>query len=232
MHLQSLERRRLLTVTVSEGYPGFFEVFGTPASDTIEISVNMAEMSMTLDGVTYQNVQFVAVYGYGGNDRIDLSTPDGYGWTSAAIHGGDGNDTLALAFDGAIWGGNGNDAITLKDSYRGEAYGEAGNDSILILGNTVDAELRGGDGDDTLDARGNFYPVVLRGGDGNDLLYGSDHDDVLQGDAGNDTMWGASGDDTFYASDGNYDYSHGSHGHDVLHADATEGSIDGIEEVY
>lgn len=232
MHLQSLERRRLLTVTVSEGYPGFFEVHGTASADTIEISVNMADTSMTVDGTTYQGVEFVTVYGYGGDDTISVSTPDGFGWTAAAIHGGDGNDTLTLEFDGAVWGGEGNDSIILTDSYRGEAYGEAGNDSILIGGYTFGAEIRGGDGDDTIDARGNYYGLVLRGGDGHDVLHGSDHDDVLQGDAGNDTMWGGSGNDTFYASDGNYDYSYGAGGWDILHADTTEGEIDGIEEVY
>jgi Ca2+-binding RTX toxin-like protein len=198
MNVETLERRRLLSVTVSQGYPGFYEVHGDASADTIAISVSMAWGTFTLDGQQYGGVEYIAVQGYGGDDAITLSASDGFGYIAAGITGGDGSDTITLNFDGAIWGGEGSDQINLRDSFRGEAYGGGGDDTIVVQGDTIDAEINGGDGNDLIDARGNNYRVVLRGGNGDDTLYGSAHDDQLYGDGGTDVLSGGGGSDSLF----------------------------------
>src|SRR5690349_10896854 len=77
--LESLESRRFFSVTVSEGYPGFFEVAGDEADDQISISVSQSDESFTLDGVTYTQVSYISVHGGGGNDTISVISIDGSG---------------------------------------------------------------------------------------------------------------------------------------------------------
>ena len=60
--LETLERRRLYTVSVVQGYPGYYEVRGTDASEAISIAVSSADSSFTLDGVTYPGAAYVSRY--------------------------------------------------------------------------------------------------------------------------------------------------------------------------
>lgn len=224
MHIESLSPRRLLSVTVTEGYPGFYEVHGDENANVIEIEVSQQQNSFTLNNQTYTSVDHIAVHGYGGNDTISVETVDGTGVVGAAIAGGDGNDTLSLNFDGGIWGGADDDDITLLDSFYGEAYGELGNDTITIGDETVGGQIEGGDGNDTIDASTGNYGLYLYGGDGNDTITGTAYADVIYGGAGTDEVHAGAGDDDIYTSE----YVYGDDGYDILFGQYQ--SAQGIEE--
>jgi Ca2+-binding RTX toxin-like protein len=195
MHLEPLENRTLLSVTVSEAYPGVYELHGDENADTIEVSISMSDETMTFEGNTYEGVAYIFVHGYGGDDTITVHSQDGPGAIGASISSGYGNDTVVLNFDGAVWAGAGNDSIRLTDSFRGEAYGDLGNDTITIAGACVDAAISGGDGNDFIDCSGNLTGVIVSGGAGNDTIYGSAFDDQLFGDDGIDKLIGGGGRD-------------------------------------
>jgi Ca2+-binding RTX toxin-like protein len=229
--IEPLESRRLRSATITEGYPGFYEITGDDSVDVIQISIDQDAGTMTYDGNTYTDVNSVSIHGEGGNDTLNV-TNSGTGPISVAITGDDGNDFITLGCSGAVWGGNGNDKIYINDSFMGEGYGEAGDDEIHVSGNTADPEIQGGDGNDLLDAASNNYAVKMFGGNGNDRLYGSDYDDTLYGDDGEDYYYGNDGNDTFYTQDGYTDYLFGDAGdHDLAHVDIEEGWISGIEHV-
>ncbi len=230
MKIESLESRRHFDVTVTEGYPGFYEIQGTPDDDSIVVSINMAEESLTVNGTTYQSAGYVIAYGYGGNDSITITSVDGAGIIGASVMAGDGHDTVVLGVDGGIWGGQGNDDIYLLDSFRGEAYGEAGNDSMHISGLTTDAQIAGGDGHDFIDCSGNQYGVVVYGGNGNDTIIGSAYADELYGEEGNDVIEAGGGNDMIYAQGGGCDQINGGDGQDIAYVDGHD-SAD-AEQVY
>lgn len=232
MKFESLEGRRLFAVTVTEGYPGFYEVHGTAGDDAIVAQVNMAAETLTVDGTTYEGVGYVVAYGYAGNDTITITSVDGAGIIGASISAGDGHDSITLMIDGGVWAGKGDDSIYLKDSFRGEAYGEGGHDYMYIAGTTADAHIRGGDGHDYIDCSSNYYGVVAFGDAGNDTIYGSAFGDQLYGNEGNDHLFGGGGDDTFYASGGGNDHIDGGAGNDIAYIDSGHDVTVDTEEVY
>ena len=104
-------------------------LFGTNSADTISF-----DSSYDGDAKT--------VYGFGGNDVIDISTNN---MGSSTVYGGDGNDTInahGCTHTGFYDGGDGNDSIT----------GGAGNDTIF-----------GGAGADTIDANSGYGHVIFTG---------------------------------------------------------------------
>jgi Ca2+-binding RTX toxin-like protein len=228
MFLESLEGRRLLTVTISQGYPGFYEIHGDESDNEIFIEVDPVEQTFSIDGNSFGGVQHIGVFGEGGNDLIMVSAPASY-LVSASIDGGDGDDILSLNFDGAVVGGGGNDRIYLYDSFRGEAWGGGGDDYIWISGNCVDAYVDGDDGDDWIDASSNWYKVFLHGGGGNDVIFGSNFDDQIFGDGGNDAIYGLGGNDIVYVRDGSYDCVDGGGDlGDTCYCDFNPGLVDGV----
>lgn len=228
-YAERLEKRRLFA-TVFEGFPGYFEVWGTTGDDVISISVDQANSTFSLDGVTYRGVLQVSVYGLDGNDNVSVG---GRGINvSAVIWGGLGDDTLALGLDGAAWGEEGRDTITLRDSNRGEAYGGPGNDTITLRGDTIDARVNGEEDNDVLVAMDNNYGVILFGGVGDDRLYGSKFNDVMFDGPGRDFVFGLGGHDEFDSRDGEPDWVMGGDGNDILWADPAEGGIHGMEHVF
>jgi len=232
MRLESLESRRLFSVTVYEAYPGFYELQGDDTDEVISVSVSMNDETFTVDGATYTGVCYLFVDGKGGDDSISVTSVDGSGCIGASIVAGDGSDSVSLNFDGAIWGGRGHDQINLGDSFRGEVYGEEGNDRMTISGACVNAEIRGGDGNDYIDCSGNYYGVVVFAGAGNDTVIGSAYDDQIYAEEGHDKVSGGAGNDTFYVQDGSTDEIDGGAGYDFVYADANEANITGAEAVY
>jgi Ca2+-binding RTX toxin-like protein len=229
MQLESLEGRRLFAATVTEGYPGLYEVHGTADDDVIEISVNQDAGTFTLDGATYADVSYIYVHGYDGNDFISVTSEDGSGSIGASISADGGSDTVLLNFDGAIWGGDGKDIIYLSDATRGQVYGEDGSDEIYLSGTSADAYVDGGCGNDYIDATGNYAGATLHGGNGNDEIHGSAYDDQMHGDAGNDTLYGEDGNDVFYVRDGDHDEIHGGAGTDVAYSDLNDDGMADVE---
>ena len=100
MKIELLERRRLLSVAVAQTSPGYFEIQGDDSPNPINVQVSQGDDSFTLDGVTYSNVNFISVFGNGGDDTINVQSSDGPGEIGAAIDGGAGNDNISLNFDG------------------------------------------------------------------------------------------------------------------------------------
>ncbi len=104
-------------------------LFGTNSADTISFDASYNGGAKT-------------VYGFGGNDLIDIST--NY-MGSSTVYGGDGNDTIdanGCTHKGFFDGGDGNDVIT----------GGAGNDTIF-----------GGAGADTIDANNGNSHIIFTG---------------------------------------------------------------------
>ena len=232
MNLEPLEARSLFNVTVTEGYPGFYEIHGTNGDDVIIAQINMAEQTLDVDGQTYTDVQYVVAYGYAGEDFITIASLDGAGIIGAGIVAGPGDDLALLGVDGALFAGPGNDRIYLFDSFRGQAYGESGNDFVDISSACVDAEVYGGEGHDYIDCAANFYGVVAFGGTGNDTIYGSAHDDQLFGGDGQDVIDAGAGADTVYGSGGDWDDVYGGDGYDIAYVDHSDSVGSDIESVY
>jgi len=213
MFIETLECRRMLS-TVTEAYPGYYEIQAAENGDVIEASVSMADKTFTLNGTTYGNVSYILVNGGAGNDLITISSEDGPGTIGAGINARGGQDLLTLNFDGAIWGGDDSDVLFLSDSFRGEAYGEGGADKIYITDACVNANIHGGGGNDFIDCTINECPVVAHGDAGNDTIYGSELDDEIYGDQGNDVIYARAGDDVIYSSDN--DTIDGGDGYDAV----------------
>jgi Ca2+-binding RTX toxin-like protein len=231
MDLETLERRRLYSVTVVQGYPGFYNVYGTDSADVIAISVSTADSSFTVDGARYDGVAKISVFAYGGDDTVTVNI-DGPSNIGASVDAGDGNDDVSIVGAGSIWGGNGNDTLRLTNAYRGEIYGGSGDDRLSIGGESADSLLEGEQGNDLIDARDNNYAVVAGGGAGDDTVFGSNYDDQIYGDAGSDLLIGNNGNDTFYAVDMERDRIVGCAGIDVAYADYGEGGVWGVEYVF
>ena len=231
MDLQALERRRLLSVTVVQGYPGFYEVYGDDAANEIAILISAADSSFTLDGLRYEDASFIAILAYGGNDSVSV-VADGATSVGAGINAGDGDDNVQLSVPGAVWGESGDDTLRLTDSFRGEIYGGEGNDHLEISGECADAEIDAGDGNDRIDASKSAYGVFARGGTGDDTVFGSAYDDRIYGEQGNDLLMGSGGNDVFYVADLDNDRIVGGAGIDIAFVDASESGIWGVEYLF
>ena len=59
MLIDTLEGRRHFSVTVTEGYPGFYEIAGTDDDDVIEIAVSQNDGTFTVDGETYADATII-----------------------------------------------------------------------------------------------------------------------------------------------------------------------------
>lgn len=229
MRLETLERRRLLSVSVVQGYPGYYEVYGTEAPDSVVIAASNADATFTLDGVIYTGVAYISVFTFGGDDVVSV-TIEGSGPIGAAILVGSGNDDASLTGAGAVWGQAGDDTLRLADSFRGEVYGGQGQDRLTITGGCADAHVDGEQGSDVIDAIGSAYGVFASGGHGSDTVYGSNYDDQIYGNAGNDLLFGNGGNDVFYSADIEHDWIIGGAGIDVAFVDLGEGTW-GVEYV-
>jgi Ca2+-binding RTX toxin-like protein len=227
---ECLEARRLFAA-VTEGFPGYYEITGEEGADTIAISIDQYNRSFKLDGATYGGVEYVVIYGMGGDDTL-AAFGAGDGNIGVSIVAGDGDDTCIISdMGGAIWGGAGSDRIRLTESFRGEAYGEGDADLIVLTGVCVDAVVAGGEGNDVLNALNSATGVILFGGNGNDRLYGSRWDDQFFPGPGEDFLFGAAGEDEFHANDGEPDRILGADGFDNLFCDAIEDYIFDVENI-
>src|SRR4051812_43930271 len=109
MMIETLEDRRLLSVSVSEGAPGVYQIQSDGNAAVISAEVNQENATFTLNGTTYTDVSYIYVNTGAGDDTVYLTSVDGSGAIGASISTGGGSDTVYLNFDGAIWGGSGND---------------------------------------------------------------------------------------------------------------------------
>jgi Ca2+-binding RTX toxin-like protein len=232
MRPEVLERRRLFSVTVTQDYPGYYEVNADDSGNTINIAVSQTDGTFTLDGTTYSDVTYIQVNGGAGNDTINVTSNDGPDGIGVAVGGGAGDDTITTNIDASIWAGDGNDQVHVSDSFEGQIYGEAGNDQIYVSGRCINAIIDGGSGDDLIDATQNSFAVQAGGGAGNDTILGSEYDDSLDGGAGSDYIAGNGGDDVITSRQGQGDTIDGGAGNDTLYANGNEVSAANIEWIY
>ena len=230
MNLETLERRRLCSVSVVQGYPGYYEVSGDDADNVIAISASNTDSTFTLDGVTYGGVSFISVLAGDGDDAVSVDI-SGSGPIAASIDAGSGDDEVSLVGGGAVWGESGSDTIRVTDSYRGQAYGGPGDDRIVFAGASADTDIRGGPGNDFIDCSANAYPVFPHGDQGDDLILGSNDDDQLYGDGGSDLLAGNGGNDIFWEVDSERDRLVGGAGIDIAYVDQGDG-VWGVEYVF
>jgi Ca2+-binding RTX toxin-like protein len=229
MNIETMEGRRLFSVTVSQPSPGFYELTGDAADDEITVAVDEANQTFTYNGTEYFDVDNITVLGGGGNDSISVYSVAA-GPIGASIDGGDGDDFISLNFSGGVWGGDGNDEIHLSDAFMGEVYGQGGNDTIYVAGNCIDTLIDGGDGDDWIDATANNYGVKIQGGAGDDQIYGSNFSDQIDAGSGADTIVALGGNDQINtAGDGKVDWIDGGDGNDTLQADVDEVHVQNVE---
>jgi Ca2+-binding RTX toxin-like protein len=231
MKPELLESRRLYSVSVAQGYPGYYEVRGDDADDVIAITISSENSSFSLNGETYGGVSYVSVFSFDGNDTVSVAI-EGQGPIGASVIAGAGDDDVSVSGGGAVWGEAGNDTIRLSNSVRGEAYGGPGDDRISISGVCPDAQVEGGPGNDLIDASGSTYGIFAQGDQGDDMIFGSNSDDQIDGGAGRDLMVGYGGNDIFSSADMEQDRIIGGAGIDIAFVDATEAGVWGVEYVF
>lgn len=140
---------------------------------------------------------FTAELGGGdGDDRFDLTRPDGSAFlSSGTLDGGAGNDRFDVSGEVVtLRGGEGNDTVS-GDLTVSSVYGDGGDDLLRVTAGPSDpVRVYGGDGTDTLDGSGSFN-IVLEGGAGDDLIVsdgagsnGTGYSIIARGGAGDDTL--------------------------------------------
>lgn len=132
-----------------------------------------------------------------------------------AVHGAEGNATVANTNLIQVFGQAGNDTLTLNEGSgplpHANMFGGTGNDTIT-----------GGSGDDLLFGQAGNDTLLGKGG--NDLLFGGDGNDTLTGGVGSDQMFGEAGDDRMIwnSGDGN-DLMEGGDGNDTAEVNGGNG---------
>lgn len=227
--LERLECRRLFSVTVSQGYPGYYTISGDNSANTISVSVNQNARTFTLNGVTYGNVSYITVNGYDGNDFVTVAGSPGV--IGCTINEGNGNDSVSLSFDGAIYVGGGQDIVSLKDSFQGEIHTGDGPDQISLSGYCANAVVYAGNGNDLIDASGNNYGVAIYAGNGNNTIYGSNSDDFISVGSGSNVICCLNGNDTVYCRNGSPDTVIGGSGNDTVYGDSLD-SVYNVQAVF
>lgn len=214
--IEMLEMRRLCSTTVTQGYPGFYQIDGDAQSTPIVVSVNQNASTFTLDGVTYGGVSYIVVNGHGSSDYIWVSgSPGPIGCT---INADDGNNIISLNFAGGIFVGNGQNHLYLRDSFEGQVYTGTGNDYINVSGQCIDAVVKCGGGNDYVDCSQNLAGVVVYGGNGNDTICGSQYGDQIYLGDGSNVVYLNGGNNTVYANNGSPDTIYGGSGYDTVYA--------------
>jgi Ca2+-binding RTX toxin-like protein len=187
---ETLHPRRLNSVTVTETFPGYYEIIGTQYADQIEVGISNRELYVNGDFAA-DEVYHALVLGGAGNDSITAITT---GDSTIVIDGGSDNDVVSSEGSSAIWGGHGDDTLYIKDSPQAEVYGEGGCDYIIISGACYDGVVDGGADNDTIDASESSTPLVLKGGAGNDTFYDTGFNDWIYGGTGFNILYHVGGD--------------------------------------
>jgi Ca2+-binding RTX toxin-like protein len=224
----------------------------TAAGDTLFASTSGFDVGGDLDeDITTGGSEFVKVYGFGGDDLVDVTNYVGGG--KVYLYGGLGNDTL-IGSSQADWlyGDDGNDTLAgaagADRLYGGQGnddyYGDAGND-IMYAEATADGDdsYYGGTEIDTVNYQKRTLGVEVTMGDllandgqpGAELDYveidmeyatGGAGDDLLVGDAGRNILTGNDGNDDLFGGGGN-DSLRGGLGDDSLVGDDGGDTLNG-----
>ena len=176
-----------------------------------------------------QSFTLVRIFGYGGNDTIQLPSSL---TINAAITVGDGNNVIQLGNgnntvtlgNGAdtIVTGNGNDVIVVGN---GNDTITVGNGNKTITAGTGNDTVKGGTGTDAVSLGGGKDSVQLAGGN-NTVTLGNGNDTVTLGN-GNNVVTTGNGTDTITAGNGNNLIAAGLGQHTVLVGNGSNILIDG-----
>jgi len=209
--VETLEQRRMLSVSSSLSRGGTLDVEGTRRSDTITLTkTSDGHIDVSVNGVhamySAKGVKRVLVNGGKGNDDVGISNASGGIAAPRSVIGGAGDDTLVGGKGSdSIEGDAGDDSI---DGREGNDTESGGDGADTLDGGNGDDSLDGGIGDDHEDGgAGNDH---LTGGDDNDSLDGGDGTDSVNGDNGNDDVDGGTGTDSV-AGGGGDDTFHSNH---------------------
>lgn len=188
----------VLSATVETSSTGniYVDVDGSDDSDVVRI---LEFQPGALGYVSIQLEQYV------GTKKVFSKTARYHGSFSSTypvvvVQGKGGNDTIRNDTDAWMdaYGGAGNDTI-VGGLGRNYLYGATGNDPLV--GGPTNSYLNGGDGDDLLE--GGASPDALHGGTGNDTIFGGGGADQIFGGDGHDVIQGGEGGDLIYAEGGN-----------------------------
>jgi Ca2+-binding RTX toxin-like protein len=193
-----------------------------PVELRVQMKADGSGTTPTMQWFMLADFDTIRVNSAGHQDRIEFSSvwslgrPGGNLSKPLYIHSGGGDDRILIR-SGLLLGtvhifaGGGNDRIDIlsagsqnRSTLRTMAYGEGGNDTILVLDGALRAS--GGSGNDT-----------IIGGNQTDILYGEGGDDVIDAAKGNATIHGGTGHDSLRARDGVLDLR-GGLGRDALYA--------------
>jgi Ca2+-binding RTX toxin-like protein len=180
--MDSLENRKMFAVTAS-----FFptaaqlSVYGDSLNNTISVSRDAAGKILVNGGAvnvvggtpTVANVNYISVFGLGGNDTIEFDEANG-ALPRGLLFGGDGNDVIT--------GGSGGDQI----------FGQTGNDTLLgkggidlLFGGAGNDVLTGGDANDQAFGEAGNDRMIWNPGDDTDLNEGGADTDTVEVNGGN-----------------------------------------------
>lgn len=201
----------VLNVTYEDGG----DLYGEGGNDTILVTDGDGFGSDGDDSLSNWDVRLLGEIADGGYDPVEDRTIPGPSQISPGLAQQNNN----------LYGGDGNDMIT---SAQGNAFGEAGNDTIFGYG--ADAA------EDALDAPQTSANFILSGGEGDDELHSYAND--VYGDGGNDVLngvfsnlYGGDGDDTLHTNQGPLDDNDsliydGGNGDDVFTASNPEAGFE------
>jgi Ca2+-binding RTX toxin-like protein len=173
---------------------GVLRIYGTPLADAIRVyrsGDGGNRLAVSINGVKRSfdeaAVKKILIYGYSGDDRIELYERYGAITARSRIWGGSGSDTVN--------GGSGADSI----------FGDGGSDRItsgasadVVMAGDGNDSVNSGAGNDT--ASGDDGVDSLVGGAGEDLLSGGqdNDDDWIDGGNGVDVLFGQAAYDVFF----------------------------------
>jgi len=244
--IESLENRRMMSVSAVIDSQHQFNIHGTGGNDKIhvELSANRIKVydisahsygkgAPLLADWNSSAANTIRIFGDYGNDLIEIGgTSPG---KSVNVWGGKGNDTVAGgAGPEAIWGGPGNDYLQ-GGGGNDDLFGEGDNDMLVGDGpnTTVGNDyMTGGAGIDGVSywyaksaVKVNLEDTYANGQTGEhdilssdiENLRGSDYNDTLRGSAQENQIWGGKGNDSIYGMTDN----------DSLYGEAGNDSLDG-----
>ena len=142
--------------------------------------------------------------GTGGNDTLNQSGDTGPG----TIVGLAGDDTISSG-SGLVqaFGNSGNDSVLLRAGNTGSIWGGTENDSIFGPSGTGSMLLFGNEGSDAVDISAASSAQTIVGGndssDGADTIFTGTGSDLIYGNGGNDTINAGVGNNTIIGGFGN-----------------------------